>query len=167
MSTGVPGHFPDDDHGLGQFDGTAVYEHANAMQGRHLDWNTLIYNYGRREVANFLLANALFWLDRYQIDGFRVDAVASMLYLDYSRPEGGWIPNRFGGRENLEAIDFLRRFNTEVFGRFPNGCRGGDQRRHVRIADPEGRLARDRCRVYWNQWSPCSTIAWSAGVAAP
>jgi 1,4-alpha-glucan branching enzyme len=116
----VPGHFPDDDHGLAQFDGTAVYEHANAMQGRHLDWNTLIYNYGRSEVANFLLANALYWLDRFQIDGLRVDAVASMLYLDYSRPEGGWIPNRFGGRENLEAIDFLRRFNTEVFGRFPN-----------------------------------------------
>ena len=116
----VPGHFPDDDYGLAQFDGTAVYEHANAMQGRHLDWNTLIYNYGRREVANFLLANALYWLERFQIDGLRVDAVASMLYLDYSRPEGGWIPNRFGGRENLEAIDFLRRFNTEVFGRFPN-----------------------------------------------
>ncbi|EJW12416.1 1,4-alpha-glucan (glycogen) branching enzyme, GH-13-type [Rhodovulum sp. PH10] len=115
----VPGHFPDDPHGLAQFDGTALYEHANAMQGRHLDWNTLIYNYGRREVANFLVANALFWLERYKIDGLRVDAVASMLYLDYSRPPGGWIPNRFGGRENLEAIDFLRRFNTEVFGRFP------------------------------------------------
>jgi 1,4-alpha-glucan branching enzyme len=116
----VPGHFPDDNHGLAQFDGTALYEHANAMQGRHLDWNTLIYNYGRREVANFLLANALYWIERFGIDGLRVDAVASMLYLDYSRPEGGWIPNRFGGRENLEAIDFLRRFNTELFGRFPN-----------------------------------------------
>jgi 1,4-alpha-glucan branching enzyme len=115
----VPGHFPDDPHGLAQFDGTALYEHASPLQGRHLDWNTLIYNYGRREVANFLLANALFWLDRYKADALRVDAVASMLYLDYSRPAGGWIPNRHGGRENLEAIDFIRRFNTEVFGRFP------------------------------------------------
>jgi 1,4-alpha-glucan branching enzyme len=115
----VPGHFPDDPHGLGWFDGTALYEHADPKQGRHLDWNTLIYNYGRAEVANFLLANALFWLERYGVDGLRVDAVASMLYLDYSRPEGGWVPNRHGGRENLDAIEFLRRSNTEVFGRFP------------------------------------------------
>ena len=116
----VPGHFPDDAHALGWFDGTALYEHANPMQGRHLDWNTLIYNYGRAEVANFLVANALFWIERYGVDALRVDAVASMLYLDYSRPAGGWIPNRHGGRENLEAIDFIRRFNTEVFGRFPD-----------------------------------------------
>jgi 1,4-alpha-glucan branching enzyme len=116
----VPGHFPDDPHGLGQFDGTALYEHANPMQGRHLDWGTLIYNYGRTEVVNLLVANALFWLDRYGIDGLRVDAVASMLYLDYSRPAGGWIPNKYGGRENLEAIEFLRRFNREVFARFPH-----------------------------------------------
>ena len=115
----VPAHFPDDPHALGQFDGTALYEHANPLQGRHLDWGTLIYNFGRVEVTNFLVANALFWLERYGIDGLRVDAVASMLYLDYSRPSGGWIPNRFGGRENLEAIAFLRRTNTEVFGRFP------------------------------------------------
>jgi 1,4-alpha-glucan branching enzyme len=115
----VPGHFPDDPHGLAWFDGTALYEHANPQQGRHLDWNTLIYNYGRVEVANFLLASALYWLDRYGTDGLRVDAVASMLYLDYSRPEGGWIPNRFGGRENIEAIDFLRKFNVELFGRYP------------------------------------------------
>src|ERR1700722_10349473 len=110
----VPGHFPDDPHGLGRFDGTALYEHANPLQGRHLDWGTLIYNYGRTETVNFLVSNALFWLERYAIDGLRVDAVASMLYLDYSRPAGGWIPNRHGGRENIEAIDFLRRFNTEV-----------------------------------------------------
>ena len=115
----VPGHFPDDPHALGQFDGTALYEHADPQQGRHLDWNTLIYNFGRREVANFLLSNALFWLDHYGVDGLRVDAVASMLYLDYSRPAGGWRPNKFGGRENLEAIDFIRRFNAEVFGRYP------------------------------------------------
>src|SRR5712671_2647799 len=116
----VPGHFPDDAHGLAQFNGTALYEHADPMQGRHLDWNTLIYNFGRSEVANFLLASGLFWLDRYHVDGLRVDAVASMLYLDYSRPEGGWIPNRYGGRENIEAIAFLRRFNSEVFSQFPN-----------------------------------------------
>ncbi len=116
----VPAHFPDDPHALGLFDGTALYEHANPLQGRHLDWGTLIYNFGRIEVTNFLIANALFWLDRYGIDGLRVDAVASMLYLDYSRPSGGWIPNRFGGRENLEAIAFLRRTNTEVYGHFPD-----------------------------------------------
>ena len=116
----VPGHFPDDPHGLANFDGTALYEHANPQQGRHLDWDTLIYNFGRVEVANFLLANALFWLERYRIDALRVDAVASMLYLDYSRPAGGWIPNRFGGRENLEAIDFIRRFNAEVFLQHPH-----------------------------------------------
>jgi 1,4-alpha-glucan branching enzyme len=116
----VPGHFPDDPHGLAQFDGTSLYEHANPQQGRHLDWNTLIYNYGRREIQNFLLSNALFGLARYGVDGLRVDAVASMIYLDYSRPTGGWIPNRFGGRENLEAIEFLRRVNTEAFGKHPS-----------------------------------------------
>jgi 1,4-alpha-glucan branching enzyme len=114
----VPGHFPDDPHGLGNFNGTALYEHADPRQGRHLDWDTLIYNFGRIEVANFLLANGLFWLDRYGIDGLRVDAVASMLYLDYSREEGGWIPNQYGGRENIDAIAFLRQLNTEVFAQF-------------------------------------------------
>jgi 1,4-alpha-glucan branching enzyme len=123
----VPGHFPDDPHGLGNFDGTALYEHANPLQGRHLDWGTLIYNYGRTEVVNFLSANALFWLDRYGIDGLRVDAVASMLYLDYSRPEGGWIPNKHGGRENLEAVEFLRRFNKEVFGKFPHATTAAEE----------------------------------------
>lgn len=116
----VPGHFPDDPHGLAMFDGTALYEHADPRQGRHLDWGTLIYNHGRTEVANFLIASALFWLGRYGIDGLRVDAVASMLYLDYSRPGDDWIPNQYGGRENIEAINFLKRFNTEVFGRFPD-----------------------------------------------
>jgi 1,4-alpha-glucan branching enzyme len=114
----VPGHFPDDPHGLGRFNGTALYEHADPRQGRHLDWDTLIYNFGRTEVTNFLLANGLFWLERYGIDGLRVDAVASMLYLDYSRQEGGWIPNKYGGRENIDAIAFLRRLNAEVFGHF-------------------------------------------------
>jgi 1,4-alpha-glucan branching enzyme len=113
----VPGHFPTDEHGLARFDGTALYEHADPRQGMHQDWGTLIYNYGRAEVRNFLLGNALFWLDRFHVDGLRVDAVASMLYLDYSRKAGEWVPNRFGGRENLEAVDFLRQTNVEVFGR--------------------------------------------------
>lgn len=113
----VPGHFPTDAHGLAQFDGTALYEHADPRQGFQPDWNTLIYNLGRREVANFLLSNALYWLDRFHIDGLRVDAVASMLYLDYSRKDGEWVPNPQGGRENLEAIEFLKRLNIEVFGR--------------------------------------------------
>jgi 1,4-alpha-glucan branching enzyme len=115
----VPGHFPTDAHGLGEFDGTHLYEHADPRQGFQPDWNTLIYNFERNEVANYLIANALFWFDKYHIDGLRVDAVASVLYLDYSRKAGEWIPNRYGGRENLGAIDFLRRANEAVYGEFP------------------------------------------------
>jgi 1,4-alpha-glucan branching enzyme len=115
----VPAHFPRDDHGLGNFDGTALYEHADARLGEHADWGTKIFNYGRHEVRNFLVANALYWMDRYHVDGLRVDAVASMLYLDYSRNPGEWLPNRYGGRENLEAIDFLRQMNNAVHRDFP------------------------------------------------
>ncbi len=115
----VPAHFPTDQHGLSNFDGTALYEHADPRQGFHPDWNTAIYNFGRKEVVSFLLNNALFWLERYHLDGLRVDAVASMLYLDYSRKEGEWIPNQYGGRENLEAISFLQRMNHETYGQHP------------------------------------------------
>ena len=115
----VPGHFPTDAHGLARFDGTALYEHEDPRQGAHPDWGTLIFNFGRAEVRSFLLSNARFWLDRYHVDGLRVDAVASMLYLDYSRTEGEWIPNRHGGRENLEAMEFLKGMNILVHADFP------------------------------------------------
>jgi len=116
----VPSHFPNDEHGLGYFDGTHLYEHGDPRQGIHPDWNSFIFNYGRDEVRSFLLSNALFWLDKYHVDGLRVDAVASMLYLDYGRKEGEWIPNQYGGRENLEAIAFLRHFNEAVYQESPD-----------------------------------------------
>ena len=115
----VPAHFPKDAHALAEFDGTDLYEHMDPRQGEHQDWGTLIFNYGRNEVRNFLIGNALFWLDKYHIDGLRVDAVASMLYLDYSRKPGQWVPNVYGGRENLDAIYFLKRFNEVCYERFP------------------------------------------------
>jgi len=115
----VPAHFPNDPHGLVRFDGTALYEHEDPRLGYHKDWNTLIYNFGRREVANFLRTNALFWLSRYHVDGLRVDAVASMLYLDYSREPGEWVPNVRGGRENLEAVSFLQELNKRIYGDVP------------------------------------------------
>ncbi|MGE3856605.1 MAG: 1,4-alpha-glucan branching protein GlgB [Dehalococcoidia bacterium] len=116
----VPAHFPKDQHGLGVFDGTHLYEHEDPRLGEHPDWGTYIFNYARREVANFLLGNALFWLERYHLDGLRVDAVASMLYRDYSRKAGEWLPNQYGGRENIEAIDFLRWLNETVYREHPD-----------------------------------------------
>ncbi len=116
----VPSHFPADEHGLAYFDGTHLFEHADPRQGYHPEWNSYIFNYGRHEVRSFLISNALFWLDKYHVDGLRVDAVASMLYLDYARRDGEWIPNKYGGRENLEAIEFLKHFNQAVYENYPD-----------------------------------------------
>ena len=116
----VPSHFPEDAHGLGFFDGTHLYEHPDRRKGYHPDWKSLIFNYERNEVQSFLISNAIFWLDQYHADGIRVDAVASMLFLDYSREDGEWEPNRFGGRENLAAISFLKALNEEIYASFPD-----------------------------------------------
>ena len=123
----VPAHFPSDGHGIGYLDGTHLYEHADPRRGKHPEWGTLVFNYGRWEVRNFLISNALFWFDKYHLDGLRVDAVASLLYLDYGRREGEWIPNRYGGRENIEAVEFLRIFNERVYGEYPGVMTVGEE----------------------------------------
>ena len=153
----VPGHFPKDAHGLARFDGTALYEHDDPRQGEHRDWGTLIFNYGRHEVRNFLITNALYWLESFHIDGLRVDAVASMLYLDYSRKAGEWVPNRYGGRENLDAIDFLRELNTLTHEHAPghdDHRRGVDGRSRRQPADV-GR--RPRVHASSGTWAGCTT----------
>jgi 1,4-alpha-glucan branching enzyme len=116
----VPSHFPTDEHGLGFFDGTHLFEHSDPRQGKHQDWDTLVFNYGRHEIRSFLISSALFWLDKYHVDGLRIDAVASMLYLDYSREEGDWVPNKYGGRENIEAIELLRDLNRQIYQHYPD-----------------------------------------------
>lgn len=153
----VPGHFPTDDFALAEFDGTNLYEHSDPREGYHQDWNTLIYNYGRREVSNFLVGNALYWIERFGIDALRVDAVASMIYRDYSRKEGEWIPNEFGGRENLEAIEFLRNTNR-ILGEQVSGA--------VTMAEESTDFLAFLVHRIWAVWAS-GTSGTSAGCMTP
>ena len=176
----MPAHFPTDEHGLAHFDGTSLYEHPDPRRGFHPDWSTAIYDFGRREVANFLISNALYWLDRFHIDGLRVDAVASMLYLDYSRREGEWTPNPDGSNDNRDAIHFLQRFNELVYGLFPwrRHHRGRVDRLGRRIATDQFRWPRLRIQMEYglderhaflhvgrpgpSQMEPQQTVFWPA-----
>ena len=147
----VPGHFPSDPHGLGLFDGTCLYEHADPRKGRHPDWQTLIYNFGRHEVAAFLISNALYWIREFHIDGLRVDAVASMLYLDYSRKPDEWLPNQYGGRENLEALAFIRRLNEAIYVEGQGAVPVAENR-------PRGRWC--RARLIWAALASATNGTW-------
>ena len=149
----VPAHFPTDAHGLARFDGTALYEHEDPRLGFHQDWNTLIYNFGRTEVRNFLVANALYWLEYFHIDALRVDAVASMLYLDYSRKPGEWLPNKYGGRENLDAVDLSARDECPRVRRpsWRNDHRGGI----------DGLAAGDAPGPHWAGWASATNGTWA------
>ena len=149
----VPGHFPRDEWALARFDGTALYEHADPRRGAHPDWGTLVFNHGRTEVRNFLLSNALFWLREYHADGLRVDAVASMLYLDYSRQAGEWVPNEFGGREDLDAVSFLKELNEVVYAREPGIDLGG--------GGVDGLAGRLTARPTWAGSASASSGTWA------
>ena len=159
----VPAHFPRDDFALARFDGTALYEHEDPRRGAHPDWGTLIFNYGRHEVRNFLLANALFWLREYHADGIRVDAVASMLYLDYSREAGEWVPNEFGGREDLDAVSFLKEMN-EVLLR-PRAGRSSPRRRSrpPGRASPGPPTSAASASASSGTWAGCTTRSGTSG----
>ena len=159
----VPAHFPRDEFALARFDGTPLYEHADPRRGEQPDWGTLVFDFGRTEVRNFLVANALYWLEEFHIDGLRVDAVASMLYLDYSRPEGQWLPNVHGGRENLDAVAFLQEMNATVYRRAP---RRGHHRRGVdglagRVPPDPPRRA--RASGSSGTWAGCTTRSTTSG----
>ena len=153
----VPAHFPKDTFALSRFDGTPLYEDPNPSRGEHPDWGTYVFNFGRREVRNFLVANALYWLEEYHIDGLRVDAVASMIYLDYSREAGEWQPNVHGGRENLEAVQFLQEMNATVYKRVPGAITIAEESTSWDGRHPADRLPAASASASSGTWAGCTT----------